>query len=139
MIGSVVALRLLPTPVLSLCLLPPLSSQVEVAGHLRRDAEQLDLLNLVEVNFISVMDGFEEGSSIRDAIGLKGSAQFGYESSGRLCRTYLSLWDPCMLQPVVFVEHFVSYRERSAGLYLALPFAFAQMKVVVCYGKVADG
>lgn len=29
-------------------------------------------------------------------------------------------------QPVVFVERFVSYRERAAGMYSALPFAFAQ-------------
>ncbi|GFS35362.1 pleiotropic drug resistance 4 [Actinidia rufa] len=31
------------------------------------------------------------------------------------------------VQPVVYVERFVSYRERAAGMYSALPFAFAQV------------
>lgn len=31
------------------------------------------------------------------------------------------------VQPVVSVERFVSYRERAAGMYSALPFAFAQV------------
>lgn len=31
------------------------------------------------------------------------------------------------VQPVLSVERFVSYRERAAGMYSALPFAFAQV------------
>lgn len=31
------------------------------------------------------------------------------------------------VQPVVSIERFVSYRERAAGMYSALPFAFAQV------------
>lgn len=31
------------------------------------------------------------------------------------------------VQPVVSVERFVSYRERAAGMYSALPFALAQV------------
>lgn len=33
------------------------------------------------------------------------------------------------VQPVVSVERFVSYRERAAGMYSALPFAFAQVHI----------
>lgn len=33
------------------------------------------------------------------------------------------------VQPVVSVERFVSYRERAAGMYSALPFALAQVRL----------
>lgn len=35
------------------------------------------------------------------------------------------------VQPVVSVERFVSYRERAAGTYSALPFAFAQVSLLL--------
>ncbi|RXI05820.1 hypothetical protein DVH24_017862 [Malus domestica] len=37
------------------------------------------------------------------------------------------------VQPVVSVERFVSYRERAAGMYSALPFAFAQVVIELPY------
>ncbi|KAI5320501.1 PREDICTED: ABC transporter [Prunus dulcis] len=37
------------------------------------------------------------------------------------------------VQPVVSIERFVSYRERAAGMYSALPFAFAQVVIELPY------
>ncbi|KAM0969496.1 hypothetical protein ACFX13_018009 [Malus domestica] len=37
------------------------------------------------------------------------------------------------VQPVISVERFVSYRERAAGMYSALPFAFAQVVIELPY------
>lgn len=37
------------------------------------------------------------------------------------------------VQPVISVERFVSYRERAAGMYSALPFAFAQVSPYSCF------
>lgn len=40
------------------------------------------------------------------------------------------------VQPVVSVERTVFYRERAAGLYSALPYAFGQVKsstIMLCY------
>ncbi|KAK2978211.1 hypothetical protein RJ640_024244 [Escallonia rubra] len=37
------------------------------------------------------------------------------------------------VQPVVSIERFVSYRERAAGMYSALPFAFAQVAIEFPY------
>lgn len=34
------------------------------------------------------------------------------------------------VQPVVAVERTVFYRERAAGMYSALPYAFAQVKAI---------
>lgn len=40
---------------------------------------------------------------------------------------FIGITNAGAVQPVVSVERFVSYRERAAGLYSALPFAFAQV------------
>lgn len=40
---------------------------------------------------------------------------------------FIGITNATAVQPVVSVERFVSYRERAAGLYSALPFAFAQV------------
>ena len=42
---------------------------------------------------------------------------------------FLGITNGTAVQPVVSIERFVSYRERAAGLYSALPFAFAQVIV----------
>lgn len=42
---------------------------------------------------------------------------------------FIGITNGTAVQAVVSVERFVSYRERAAGMYSALPFAFAQ----VCY------
>lgn len=46
---------------------------------------------------------------------------------------FLGITNATAVQPVVSVERFVSYRERVAGLYSALPFAFAQVVVEFPY------
>lgn len=40
---------------------------------------------------------------------------------------FIGVTNATAVQPVVSVERFVSYRERAAGMYSALPFAFAQV------------
>lgn len=40
---------------------------------------------------------------------------------------FIGITNATAVQPVVSVERFVSYRERAAGMYSALPFAFAQV------------
>lgn len=40
---------------------------------------------------------------------------------------FIGITNATAVQPVVSVERFVSYRERAAGTYSALPFAFAQV------------
>ncbi|KAL2927430.1 ABC transporter G family member 32 [Bienertia sinuspersici] len=46
---------------------------------------------------------------------------------------FLGVTNGTAVQPVVSVERFVSYRERAAGLYSALPFAFAQVAIEFPY------
>lgn len=40
---------------------------------------------------------------------------------------FIGITNAASVQPVVYVERSVSYRERAAGMYSALPFAFAQV------------
>lgn len=40
---------------------------------------------------------------------------------------FIGITNGTAVQPVLSVERFVSYRERAAGMYSALPFAFAQV------------
>ncbi|CAI0389715.1 unnamed protein product [Linum tenue] len=40
---------------------------------------------------------------------------------------FIGITNAGAVQPVVSIERFVSYRERAAGMYSALPFAFAQV------------
>lgn len=44
---------------------------------------------------------------------------------------FIGITNATAVQPVVSVERFVSYRERAAGMYSALPFAFAQVHLVI--------
>lgn len=46
---------------------------------------------------------------------------------------FIGITNATAVQPVVYVERFVSYRERAAGMYSALPFAFAQVRLVALY------
>lgn len=41
---------------------------------------------------------------------------------------FLGITNATAVQPVVSIERFVSYRERAAGMYSALPFALAQVR-----------
>lgn len=57
---------------------------------------------------------------------------------------FIGITNATAVQPVVSIERFVSYRERAAGMYSALPFAFAQVAIefpyvfvqTVIYGSV---
>lgn len=44
---------------------------------------------------------------------------------------FVGITNATAVQPVVSVERFVSYRERAAGMYSALPFAFSQVWLLV--------
>ncbi|KAK0583748.1 hypothetical protein LWI29_002496 [Acer saccharum] len=46
---------------------------------------------------------------------------------------FLGSSNAMVVQPVVSVERMVFYRERAAGMYSALPYAFAQMAIEVIY------
>uniref|UniRef100_V5NZ11 PDR protein 2 n=1 Tax=Tabernaemontana elegans TaxID=761068 RepID=V5NZ11_9GENT len=46
---------------------------------------------------------------------------------------FIGITNSTSVQPVVYVERFVSYRERAAGMYSALPFAFAQVTIEFPY------
>ncbi|XP_068648511.1 ABC transporter G family member 39-like isoform X2 [Aristolochia californica] len=49
---------------------------------------------------------------------------------------FLGIQNASSVQPVVAVERTVFYRERAAGMYSALPYAFAQVAVEVPYNFV---
>jgi len=38
---------------------------------------------------------------------------------------FIGITNATSVQPVISIERFVSYRERAAGMYSALPFAFS--------------
>lgn len=44
---------------------------------------------------------------------------------------FLGVNNSSTVQPVVAVERSVFYRERAAGMYSALPYAFAQVDILV--------
>ncbi|KAI4377121.1 hypothetical protein MLD38_014805 [Melastoma candidum] len=46
---------------------------------------------------------------------------------------FIGITNATAAQPVVSIERFVSYRERAAGMYSALPFAFAQVVIELPY------
>lgn len=46
---------------------------------------------------------------------------------------FIGITNASSVQPVVYVERSVSYRERAAGMYSALPFAFAQVAIEFPY------
>ncbi|KAL0711599.1 hypothetical protein Bca4012_018577 [Brassica carinata] len=46
---------------------------------------------------------------------------------------FIGITNASAAQPVVSIERFVSYRERAAGMYSALPFAFAQVFIEFPY------
>ncbi|KAI3512248.1 hypothetical protein L1887_19561 [Cichorium endivia] len=46
---------------------------------------------------------------------------------------FIGITNASSVQPVIYVERSVSYRERAAGMYSALPFAFAQVAIEFPY------
>ncbi|KAI3684270.1 hypothetical protein L6452_33491 [Arctium lappa] len=52
---------------------------------------------------------------------------------------FLGVQNASSVQPVVSIERTVFYRERAAGMYSALPYAFAQVLVEIPYVLVQSG
>ena len=46
---------------------------------------------------------------------------------------FLGIQNASSVQPVVAVERTVFYREKAAGMYSALPYAFAQVTYIIIY------
>ncbi|KAJ4837586.1 hypothetical protein Tsubulata_009692 [Turnera subulata] len=65
----------------------------------------------------------------------RGNAQELFNAMGSLYAAvlFIGVTNGSSVQPVVSVERFVSYRERAAGMYSALPFAFAQVVIEFPY------
>ncbi|XP_031258876.1 ABC transporter G family member 32 isoform X1 [Pistacia vera] len=58
---------------------------------------------------------------------------FNAMGSMYLAVLFIGITNGSAVQPVVSIERFVSYRERAAGMYSALPFAFAQVVIEFPY------
>lgn len=65
----------------------------------------------------------------------RGTQQDIFNSMGSMYAAilFVGITNAGAVQPVVSVERFVSYRERAAGMYSALPFAFAQVAIEFPY------
>jgi hypothetical protein len=46
---------------------------------------------------------------------------------------FVGITNATSVQPVISIERFVSYRERAAGMYSALPFAFSLVVIIKNY------
>jgi len=49
---------------------------------------------------------------------------------------FLGVQNSSSVQPVVAVERTVFYREKAAGMYSALPYAFSQVIIIIVYSTV---
>ncbi|KAE8056426.1 hypothetical protein FH972_013201 [Carpinus fangiana] len=49
---------------------------------------------------------------------------------------FIGIQNAALVQPVVAVERTVFYRERAAGMYYALPYAFGQLMIELAYNLV---
>uniref|UniRef100_A0A5B6YKZ5 Putative ABC transporter G family member 32 n=1 Tax=Davidia involucrata TaxID=16924 RepID=A0A5B6YKZ5_DAVIN len=65
----------------------------------------------------------------------RGTQQDIFDAMGSMYAAvlFIGITNATAVQPVVSVERFVSYRERAAGMYSALPFAFAQVAIELPY------
>ncbi|KAM0033422.1 putative ABC-type xenobiotic transporter [Helianthus debilis subsp. tardiflorus] len=75
------------------------------------------------------------GTMFWDLGGKKGNQQDLMNAMGSMYATvlFLGVQNASTVQPVVDVERTVFYRERAAGMYSALPYAFAQVLVEIPY------
>ncbi|XP_010670733.2 pleiotropic drug resistance protein 1 [Beta vulgaris subsp. vulgaris] len=88
-------------------------------------------MRLLFATFVGVMFG-----SIFWKIGQNRSTQqdlFNAMGSMYTAILFLGIQNASGVQPVVFVERTVFYRERAAGMYAALPYAFAQVVIELPY------
>ncbi|KAJ0755439.1 putative ABC-type xenobiotic transporter [Helianthus annuus] len=75
------------------------------------------------------------GTMFWDLGGKKGNQQDLMNAMGSMYATvlFIGVQNASSVQPVVDVERTVFYRERAAGMYSALPYAFAQVLVEIPY------
>ncbi|KAI3455370.1 hypothetical protein Pfo_012033 [Paulownia fortunei] len=78
---------------------------------------------------------FVVGSMFWDLGSKKDSEQDIFNAMGSMYASafFLGQQSATAVQPVVAVERTVSYRERAAGMYSALPFAFGQVVIEIPY------
>ncbi|XP_073017623.1 pleiotropic drug resistance protein 1-like [Primulina eburnea] len=76
------------------------------------------------------------GSMFWDIGGKRGTEQNVFNAMGSMYASvfFLGVQIASSVQPVVSVERTVFYREKAAGLYSALPYAFGQAVIEVPYG-----
>ncbi|XP_075514272.1 pleiotropic drug resistance protein 1-like [Primulina tabacum] len=76
------------------------------------------------------------GSMFWDIGGKRGTEQNLFNAMGSMYASvfFLGVQIASSVQPVVSVERTVFYREKAAGLYSALPYAFGQAVIEVPYG-----
>ncbi|CAK7353518.1 unnamed protein product [Dovyalis caffra] len=91
-------------------------------------------VRLLFTTFIALMFGtifWDLGSKRR-------SRQDIFNSMGSMYAAvlFIGVQNATSVQPVVAIERTVFYRERAAGMYSALPYAFAQVMIEIPYGLV---
>lgn len=79
------------------------------------------------VSFLAVFSWCFSLSSVSKSSREKQQDLFNAMGSLYIAVLFIGITNGTAVQPVVSVERFVSYRERAAGMYSALPFAFAQV------------
>ncbi|KAJ0639385.1 putative ABC transporter, AAA+ ATPase domain, ABC-2 type transporter, ABC-transporter [Helianthus annuus] len=94
-------------------------------------------VRFVFTTFIGVMFG----TMFWDLGGKKATQQDLNNAMGSMYAAvlFLGIQNASAVQPVVDVERTVFYRERAAGMYSALPYAFAQVLVEIPYILVQTG
>ncbi|KAJ0680200.1 putative ABC-2 type transporter [Helianthus annuus] len=95
------------------------------------------VVRFVFTTFIGVMFG----TMFWDLGGKKATQQDFNNAMGSMYAAvlFLGIQNASTVQPVVDVERTVFYRERAAGMYSALPYAFAQVLVEIPYILVQTG
>ncbi|XP_047326220.1 ABC transporter G family member 34-like [Impatiens glandulifera] len=67
-------------------------------------------------------DNLKQQQDLRNLLGAMYAAIF-----------FLGATNTCTVQPIVAIERTVFYREKAAGMYSALPYAFAQVAIETIY------
>ncbi|XP_073135477.1 pleiotropic drug resistance protein 1-like isoform X3 [Henckelia pumila] len=91
-------------------------------------------VRLVYSTFVAVIFG----SMFWDLGSKRGTTQNIFNAMGSMYASvfFLGMQIASSVQPVVSVERTVYYREKAAGLYSALPYAFGQVLIEVPYGLI---
>ena len=75
----------------------------------------------------------EKESEPHDSLPARGQPQDLFNTMGSMYAAvmFIGVLNATSVQPVVSVERTVFYRERAAGMYSALPYAFGQVRAVL--------